>query len=134
MWVPYKNYENMYLTGPGIQIYHNGPNDDQKDILKKNLYIHLFFLSFHNNLYNLCLRMSRQVSVNLTKNSVCNFFGWLYTIHLGFIYLNSLRVMRPTHLKFYWWIRPDLVLRCDSDSYTWINSLGSADLVQKWME
>lgn len=49
----------MYLIGLGIQIYYNGLNDDQKDIFKKNLYIYLFFFSFYNNLYNLCLRMSR---------------------------------------------------------------------------
>ena len=75
------------------------------------MYVHLFFLSFHGNLYNLHLRMGGEVSVNFTKNSLFNFFGWLYMIHLGLVYLSGL--IRPTHMKFLLvnQSRLDLILR-----------------------
>lgn len=72
----------------------------QTIVSQRRIYVHLFFLSFHDNLYNLHLRMGRGVSVHFTKNSLFHFFGWLYTIRLGFIYLSGLGVIRPTHMKF----------------------------------
>lgn len=67
-----------------------------KEVFFKNsTSIYLFFLRFHNSLYNLCLRMGREVAVNLSKNSVRQ----LYTIHLGFIYLDGLGEIRLIHLK-----------------------------------
>lgn len=69
MWVPYKNYESLHFTGPGVQTHYSEPNDDRR------IYVHLFFLSFHNDLYNLRLEIGREVSVNLTKDSLFNLFG-----------------------------------------------------------
>lgn len=93
MWVPYKNYENLHFAGPGVQTHYSEPNDDRR------MHVRLLFLSFHNNLYNLHLRIDSKVSINLTKNSLFNCFGWLDRRHLGFIHLCSSGGIRPTHMK-----------------------------------
>lgn len=53
------------------------------------------------------------VSINLTKNSVCIFLGWTIRHTFGFVYLNGLRVIRATHITFLLvnQTRPDFTLR-----------------------